>query len=202
VALVGEQAPSGVAISDDDRLEAVSSFCDKGGIVSIGHTRSGKKLKTFYQHERLSRIAFNPAGTQLALASWDSSVTVVNVATNQRALELLGHTRFVTDLAYSSVGHLIATTSFDNTLRIWNASNGQLLQVDHDGSFTSVPSFSPYGQYVTDVDLDYNLHVWQSCLDCQDPSALLAASQLYVVPQNRLTTVELAAVKAAGGRLG
>jgi WD40 repeat protein len=63
-------------------------------------------------------------------SSWDSSATVMSVATDKRALELLGHTRFVNDVTYSPVGDLMATTSFDTTMRIWNASTGQLLQID------------------------------------------------------------------------
>ena len=118
------EAPSGVAISDNDRLEAVSSFC---GVLRIGHTGWRRPFETFNQHEKIGgRIAFNPAGTQLALVAWDSSATVISVATDKPALELLGHTRFVNDVTYSPVGDLMATTSFDNTMRIWNASTGQL----------------------------------------------------------------------------
>jgi len=191
----GEGAPSGVAISDNDRLEAVSSFC---GVVRLGYTGSRRPFETFDQHEKIGgRIVFNPAGTQLALVEWDSSATVMSVASDKRALELLGHTRFLNDVSYSPVGNLMATTSFDTTMRIWNASTGQLLQIDHDNSFTSVPLFSPDGRYVVEVNIDQFLHVWASCADCQDPSALLAASRSSVVP--RLTTVERAEVVAAGG---
>jgi WD40 repeat protein len=191
----GEAAPSGLAISDDDRLEAVSSFC---GVVRVGHTEAPGPFETFDQHEKIGgRITFNPAGTELALVSWDSTVTVMSVATDKRALELLGHTRFVNDVTYSQMGDLMATTSFDNTLRIWNASTGQLLRTDSDSSFTSIPLFSPNGRYVIEVNLDYYLHLWPSCPDCQDPSALLGAARSSVV--SRITTAERAEVAAAGG---
>ncbi len=191
----GEQAPSAVAISDNDRLEAVSSFC---GVVRVGHTDAPGPFETFNQHEKIGgRIAFNPEGTQLALVSWDSSATVIGVATDKRALVLLGHTRFANDVTYSPAGDLMATTSFDNTLRLWNASTGQLLQTDTDNSFTHLPMFSPDGRYVIEVNLNYALHVWRACSDCLDPSALLAAARSSVV--SRLTTAERAEVAAAGG---
>jgi WD40 repeat protein len=191
----GEFAPSAVAISDNDRLEAVSSFC---GLLRIGHTGPNKPFETFDQHEKSGgRIQFNPAGTNLALVSWDSSATVISVATDKRTLELLGHTRFVNGVTYSPVHDLMATTSFDNTLRIWDASTGQLLRTDPDDSFTSIPLFSPDGRYVIEVNLDQILHVWPSCPYCQDPSALLAASRSSVVP--RITPAESAQVAAAGG---
>jgi WD40 repeat protein len=190
----GEYAPSAVAISDNDRLEAVSSFC---GVVRVGHTGASKPFETFDADEKIGgRIIFNPAGTRLALVSWDSSATVMSVATDKRVLELLGHTRFVNDVTYSPVGDLMATTSFDDTMRIWNASTGQLVQTDPDNSFTSLPLFSPDGRYVIEVNLDYYLHIWPACPDCQDSSALLAASRSSVVPH--LTTAERAEVVAAG----
>jgi WD40 repeat protein len=191
----GEEAPNGVAISDNDRLEAVSSFC---GVLRIGHTGSPRPFETFEPHEKIGgRIAFNPAGTRIAIATWDSSATVMSVATDKPVLELLGHSRFLNDVTYSPVGDLMATTSFDDTMRIWNASTGQLLRTDNDSSFTSVPLFSPDDRYVVEVNLWWSLHIWQSCPDCQDPSALLAASRSSVVPH--ITTIERAEVVAAGG---
>jgi WD40 repeat protein len=167
-------------------------------VVRVGHTDATGPFETFNQHEKIGgRIAFNPAGTQLALVSWDSSATVIGVAADKRALVLLGHTRFANDVTYSPVGDLMATTSFDNTLRLWNASTGQLLQTDTDNSFTHLPMFSPDGRYVIEVNLNYALHVWRACSDCLDPSALLAAARSSVV--SRLTTAERAEVAAAGG---
>ena len=191
----GQEAPSAVAISNNNRLEAVSSFC---GVLRIGHTGGRGPFETFDPHEKIGgRIVFNPAGTQLALVTWDSSATVMSVSTDKRVLTLLGHTRFVNDVTYSPVGDLMATTSADDTLRIWNASTGQLLQTDPDNSFTTIPLFSPDGRYVIEVNLYFYLHLWPSCPDCQDPSALLAASRSSVVP--RITAAESAQVAAAGG---
>ena len=134
----GQVAPSAVAISDDDRLEAVSSNC---GLLRIGHTGAPGPFETFHPREKIAgHIAFNPAGTQLALVESDSSAIVLSVATDRRVLELLGHTRVVGNVIYSPMGDLMATTSFDDTLRIWNASTGELLQTDPDNSFTHPPA--------------------------------------------------------------
>jgi WD40 repeat protein len=190
-----EFAPSGVAISDNDRLEAVASFC---GLLRIGHTGGRGPFETYNQHEKIGgRIVFNPAGTRIALSAWDSSATVMSVATDKPVLTLLGHTRFVNDVTYSPAGDLMATTSADDTMRIWNASTGQLLQTDYDNSFTTIPLFSPDGRYVIEENIYYSLHVWPSCPDCQDPSTLLAASRSSVV--SRITAAERAQVAAAGG---
>jgi len=185
----GENDPSDVVISDNDRVEAVSNFC---GVVRVGYTGSGP-FETFDPDDKVGSIALNPAGTELALDEFESSATVVNVATDKPALELVGHTLQVTGVAFSPVGNLVATTSFDNTMRIWNASTGQLLRTDHDDSFTGAPMFSPDGRSVIELDNDNYLRVWSACPDCDDPSGLLAASRSSVVT---LTPTERAEVSA------
>ena len=185
----GENDPSDVVISDNDRVEAVSNFC---GVVRVGYTGSGP-FETFDPDDKVGSIALNPAGTELALDEFESSATVVNVATDKPALELLGHALQVTGVAFSPVGNLVATTSFDNTMRIWNASTGQLLRTDHDDSFTGAPMFSPDGRSVIELDNDNYLRVWSACPDCDDPSGLLAASRSSVVT---LTPTERAEVSA------
>ncbi len=70
------------AVSSDDRFVAVYSFC---GQVSVGRVRTARPFESFDQRGQLSQIAFDPAGDRLALGSWDSTVTVLNVATDKPA---------------------------------------------------------------------------------------------------------------------
>jgi WD40 repeat protein len=176
-----------VAISPDDHLVAVDTFI---GQVCIGRTDNATPFEHFNQPGQLSSITFNPAGNQLALGSWDSTVTVLNVTTDKPVLELVGHTRGVTGVAYSPNGSYIATTSTDDTMRVWNAKTGQLLQVDHDEFGTGKPSFSPDNQHIAESNNDAQIRVWAVCPDCQDPAALLAASRTSVI--SPLTPLEQA----------
>jgi WD40 repeat protein len=185
----GENDPSDVVISDNDRVEAVSNFC---GVVRVGKTGSDP-FETFDSDDKVGSIALNPAGTELALVEFLSSVTVLNVATDKPALELLGHTRVVTGAAFSPFGNLVATTSEDNTMRIWDASTGQLLRTDHDDFFTGAPMFSPDGRLVIELENFGYLRVWSACPDCYQPSGLMAASRSSVVT---LTPTERAEVSA------
>ena len=85
----------GPVISADDQRVAAASFC---GQVSIGRTSVAKPMETFNHNEQLSSITFNRSATRLALASWDSTVTVLSVKTAKPVLELVGHTRGVTGI--------------------------------------------------------------------------------------------------------
>ncbi len=79
-------------------------------------------------------------------------------------------------MVYSPNGRYIATTTVDDTLRVWDASTGQALQIDHDQSGVGNPAFSPDSRMVAESNDDNQIRVWTVCAYCQDPSALLRAS--------------------------
>ena len=181
-------------ISPDDRLVAVYSFC---GQVIVGKTSSAQPDERYTESGQLSDVAFNPAGTRLALGSWDSTVTVLSLASDRPLFELVGHSRGINGVAYSPDGRYIATTSVDDTLRVWDASTGQVLQIDHDQSGVGNPTFSPDSRMVAESNDDNQIRVWTVCADCQDPSALLRASGSSVVTP--LTPLERAEAASQNG---
>ena len=168
---------------------AVSSFC---GQVSVGGVDTARPFEAFDQRSQLSQIAFDPSGTRLAVASWDSTVTVLNVATDTAGLELVGDTRGIEGVVFSPDGRYIATTSVDDTIRVWNASTGQLMQVDQDETAPGSPSFNSDGQILAETNGDNQIRLWAVCPDCDDPTALLSSSRSSVV--SPLTPLEHAEV--------
>jgi WD40 repeat protein len=48
-----------------------------------------------------------------------------NASTSQETLTLKGHTEGVSSVAFSPDGRRIVTGSYDNTLKVWDASTGQ-----------------------------------------------------------------------------
>ena len=182
------------AVSSDDRLVAVYSFC---GRVSVGRVLTAKPFETFDVHGQLSHVAFDPTGSRLALGSWDSTVTVLDIATDKPALELVGDTRGVDGVAYSPDGRYIATTSIDHTMRVWNAATGQLMQVDQERTAPASPSFNADGQILAETNNDNQIRLWTVCLDCGDPAAMLSSSRSSVV--SPLTPLERAEVESQTG---
>jgi WD40 repeat protein len=84
----------------------------------------------------------------------------------------------VTGVAYSPNGRLIATTSADHTLRIWDAVSGRLLRIHHDLGFTFLPTFSRDSTTVAENNLDDHVsRVWDACTACENPDELLKRSQ-------------------------
>jgi WD40 repeat protein len=182
------------AVSTDDRLVAVYSFC---GQVQVGRVANARPFESFNQHGQLSSAAFNSAGDRLALGSWDDSVTILNVTSDKPVLELVGHTRGVDGVVYSPGGQYIISTSTDDTVRVWNAATGQLLQVNHDLSAPNAPSVSFDGAYVAETNNNNQVRVWAVCPQCQNPTGLLKASRSSVV--SPLTSLERAEAASQAG---
>jgi WD40 repeat protein len=182
------------AISNDDRLVAAYSLC---GRVVIGSARSAKPFERFNDDGPVEDGVFNPVNDELAITSQDGSVSVLDLATDKRVQELLGHSRQVAEVAYGPQAKYIAAGSLDNTIRVWDTASGQTLQVDHDFSNPyDGPYISPDGEFLIELNLDSQTIVWPACPDCEDPSALLKASGAAVVTP--LTPIEQAQVAAAG----
>jgi WD40 repeat protein len=179
-------------ISSDDLLVAAYSLCGK---VEVGRTGNAKPFETYDEHGPVETAAFDPEGPELAIGSLDGSVTVLDAATGQRALALLGHSRQVTGLAYGPQGRYLAAASYDDTIRVWDTATGQTLQVDHDFSYTYAPYITPDGKYLIENNNDLQENVWSACPDCEDPGALLKASRAEVV--SPLTPREQAQVAAS-----
>jgi WD40 repeat protein len=182
------------AISNNDRLVAAYSLC---GRVAIGSTRTAEPFESFEDDGPVQDAVFNPVNGELAISSEDGSVSVLDVATDRRVQELLGHSRQVAEVAYGPGARYIAAGSFDNTIRVWDTASGQTLQVDHDFSLPyDGPYISPDGKFLIEINIAGQTVVWPACPDCEDPSALLRASSAAVVTP--LTPIEQAQVAAAG----
>lgn len=77
-------------------------------------------------------------------------------------LTLSGHTDAVWLVTYSSDGKLLASTSFDNTAKVWNANTGKelfTLRLSDDSSINGV-SFSPDVKWLATANGDNTVRLW------------------------------------------
>ena len=78
-------------------------------------------------------------------------------------LVLKGHDGIVTSVAYSPAGDRIVSGSTDNSIKIWNALSGELINTlnGHDGSVWSV-AFSPAGDRIVSGSTDNSIKIWNA----------------------------------------
>ena len=76
-------------------------------------------------------------------------------------LTLNGHTGPVNCVAFSADGKRLASASKDQTVKVWDATNGQetLTLKGHTGPVTSV-AFSPDGKRLASASNDQTVRVW------------------------------------------
>ncbi|MFF8938715.1 WD40 repeat domain-containing protein [Streptomyces paradoxus] len=77
------------------------------------------------QTERVTAVAFSPAGRLLATASYETA-QLWDTQTRQAIGDPLTAHDEVTALAFSPDGHLLATASADRTVRLWNTQTRRL----------------------------------------------------------------------------
>ena len=117
---------------------------------------------TFEGHtDIVSSVAFRPNGVMLASASWDQTVRLWNVKTEQHLRTLTGHTSEVNSVVFSPDGQTLASASWDGTIRLWNPNNGQLKRTltGHAGGVASV-AFSLDGQTLASGSADSTIRLW------------------------------------------
>ncbi|KAG9063962.1 WD repeats region domain-containing protein [Linnemannia hyalina] len=90
-----------------------------GGTIWLFDAQS-KGLKTSKSiHRGISAISFSPDGQQLAAGTAECSIYLWGLQSEERAIELRGHTERAIRIAYSPCGEWIASRSRDNTVRVW-----------------------------------------------------------------------------------
>lgn len=103
-------------------------------------------------------FTFSPDIKQITSGGW-GDIIIWDVLSGQPLQTLKGHTDIVQSVAYSPDGKQIVSASWDNTVRIWNAISGELIQVLNGQTasaitvFTSA-AFSPDGKLVVTAVLD------------------------------------------------
>jgi WD40 repeat protein len=85
--------------------------------------------------KKLNTIHINPLNTNLyTTCGLDKTVRVFDFRSNKTEINLFSHRNSVNSAFWNYTGDSILSTSFDDTLSIWNPESGTQLSIDHNNN--------------------------------------------------------------------
>jgi|GEM_PF-1024351 len=165
----------GLAFSPDGKILASSG--DNGKLL-IWDVKTGKLLKTLEGHSgTIYTLASRPDGKTIASAGDDKKVIIWGLegaiqqtqekkktkTEYEKIRTLEGHTEGIYAIAVSSDGKLLASGSWDKTVRIWDISTGNLIckLEGHKDAIFAV-AFSPDSKTVASASSDKTVKLWNA----------------------------------------
>ena len=146
-----------VALSPDGKTMAAGPGDQR---VRIWDINSRNLVRVLEGHiNTIYSMAYSPDGQNLATGEW-GAVWIWNVDDGNR-LQVLEDTNWVWGIAYSPDGKLLATGSGNDTAKIWNATDGELIFTlsGHTNDVRCV-AFSPDGLYLATGSYDLTVRIW------------------------------------------
>ena len=124
---------------------------------------------------------YNRDGSLIVATTGNGEIIPIDALTKKPRRILSGHSDSVVSVQFSLNGKLMATGSFDKTVKLWNPNTGETLKTfdGHSDAVISV-SFSPDGNKILSGSLDGTVKIWDcitgDCLktivtDCKEAEA-------------------------------
>jgi len=101
-----------MTLFDQSEIDALLATASADQTARVWELDTGRERVRVEHKDRVSAVAFNPAGTHLATSSWDGTVRLWALDRNEETARLT-HTDRVHTLAFSADGTYLASASWD-----------------------------------------------------------------------------------------
>ncbi len=110
----------------------------------------------------ISGIAMNSNGTRVAFVDKNGSLRILDTRNNTVTRTVMAHSARITDVQFSRDDSQIATSSFDKTVKIWDAANltGRPVTLTRHNEWVLAVAFSPDGKYLISGDERGMIFYW------------------------------------------
>jgi len=135
------------------------------GVVSLIDLRNENEQRVLFEsatNSDITSVKFSADGKTLAVGDIQGMVRIIHTRSGQVGFKLPGHTAMINRITFSHDGQLLATASFDHTVRIWSLNNPlkqPILLDDHDDWVWSV-EFSYDDKYLYAGCRDKLIRTW------------------------------------------
>ena len=108
--------------------------------------------------------SWSPDGTKIAIIS-GYNVEIYDSISLELISSLAGHTDLIPSVTWNPDGNMLATPSFDETVKIWDVSDGSLIYelIGHNQEVTQAV-WSPIGDTILSFGIEFhpNLFIWNA----------------------------------------
>ena len=153
-------SPDGKILANIRDLKII--FWDPNNGKKIGEIDTSNRQR---QTTTMTSLAFSPDGKIIASAHHGHSdrldcIILWDINTGQVIRTFTGHPE-VRSISWSPNGQIIASGSWDHTIKLWDAKTGQELHLltGHSDKVASV-AFSPDGQIIASGSWDHTIKLW------------------------------------------
>ncbi len=151
----------GLAIMGDGQ-RAFSSTQD--GRVIEWNLATGEEVRRYYEDQTASMnsVSLSPDETMLLLASDDSFVYLLDLASGDTVQRFQGHTASVQRALFSPDGQNAISASYDGTIRLWDIVTGQQIRQLDNGAAVWTIAYTPDGTGVLSGSEDATVRLWDA----------------------------------------
>ncbi|KAF8838249.1 WD40 repeat-like protein [Paxillus ammoniavirescens] len=142
-----------------DGKRVISGSNDK--TIRAWWIEDGDEVRMAMKKEGLVYTVAASNNGQLTASGSTSTITIWNVTTDEKVVELEGHSDWVRSLAFSPDSTRVASGSYDGTVIVWSTTTGERLAGLKHTHWVRSAQFAPDGDRIASCDR-HEVQIWHS----------------------------------------